>query len=214
MSSLAPPPGVPIDLGADPARELAREELSRPIYSDAQPSLLVRVLEWLQDGLNDLLRAVGGTSPGGGWGLLLLVVVLVVVVIVVRRRLGPAARSAAIRADVLGDTTRSADEHRRAAEGHSTAGRYDDAVRERMRALVRGLEERTVFEPRQGRTAGEAAREGGRVLPGVAGALADAARIFDETVYGGRPADAAADARMRAVDDEVRVTRMVTAGAP
>lgn len=208
----APPPGVPIDLGADPARELAREELARPIYEQAQPSPLLRLIRWLQDGLDDLLRAADRVSPGGSWGLLLILVVLVVVAVVVRRRFGPAARSAALRTGVLGDTVRSADEHRRAADAHTAAGRYDDAVRERMRALVRGLEERTVFEPRQGRTAGEAAREGGRTLPAVAGALADAARIFDETVYGGRTADAAADVRMRAVDDEVRATRVVPAG--
>jgi hypothetical protein len=208
---VTPPPGLPIDLGADPARELARQELARAVYEQAQPPLLLRLLTWLQDGLDDLLRAADRVSPGGSWGLLVLLVALVVVVVVVRRRIGPAARSATLRAPVFGDAVRSAAEHRRTADEHTAAGRHDDAVRERMRAVVRGLEERTIIEPRRGRTAGEAAREGGRVLPAVAASLAEAARIFDETVYGGRPADAAADARLRAVDDEVRATRVVGA---
>ncbi len=208
---MTPPPGLPIDLGADAARELARAELARPVYEQARPPLLLRLLIWLQDGLEALLRAADRVSPGGSWGLLVVLVLLVVVVVIVRRRFGPTARSAALRAPVFGDVVRSAEEHRRAADEHTAAGRHDEAVRERMRALVRSLEERTVLEPRRGRTAGEAAREGGRILPPVADALRDAARIFDETVYGGRPADADADARLRAVDDDVRATRVVGA---
>ncbi|PVZ11682.1 DUF4129 domain-containing protein [Actinomycetospora cinnamomea] len=206
----APSPGtVPIDLGADPARELAREELARQVYRDARPDPLLSGLQWLARRLDDLLRAASGISPGGGWGLVVLLVLLVAVVLVVRRRFGPTLRTASAPGAVLGSSELSADEHRRRADTHAGAGRHDDAVRERMRAIVRALEERTVLEPRRGRTAGDAAREGGRALPGAAGALAEAAHLFDETVYGGRPADAAADARMRAADATVAATRLV-----
>jgi hypothetical protein len=205
------PASVPVDLGADPARELAREELSRQVYRDAAPDPVQAALQWLARRLDDLLRAASAVSPGGGWGLLVLVVLVVVVVLIVRRRFGPAARTAALPGAVLGGTDRTADEHRRLADGHAAAGRYDDAVRERMRAIVRSLEERTILEPRRGRTAGDAAREGGRVLPTAAGALREAARTFDETVYGGRPADPEADARLRAADAEVTATRAVPA---
>jgi hypothetical protein len=206
-----PPGGVPIDLGADPARELARDELARQVYRDAQPDPLLAGLQWLARRLDDLLRAASGISPGGGWGLLVLVVLLVVVVLVVRRRFGPTLRTASVPGGVLGSSELTAAEHRRRADAHAAAGRYDDAVRERMRAIVRALEERTVLEPRRGRTAGDAAREGGRALPGAATALAEAAHLFDETVYGGRPADADADGRMRAADDAVAATRLVAA---
>lgn len=206
----APGPGaVPIDIGADPARELAREELARRAYQEAAPDPVTAALQWLARRLDELLRAASAVSPGGGWGLLVLVVVLVVVVVLVRRRFGRVARAAAAPGAVLGDTERTAAEHRRLADRHAAAGAYDDAVRERMRAIVRALEERTILEPRQGRTAGDAAREGGRVLPAAAGELREAARRFDETVYGGRPADADTDARLRAVDAAVAATRAV-----
>ncbi|MEJ2887490.1 DUF4129 domain-containing protein [Actinomycetospora aeridis] len=204
------PVAVPIDIGADPARDLAREELSGRVYQEAAPDLLQMALRWIVRRLEDLLRAASGVSPGGGWGLLVLLVLLVVVVVVVRRRFGRLARTAAAPGAVLGGTDRTADEHRRLADGHAAAGRYDDAVRERMRAIVRSLEERTILEARQGRTAGDAAREGGRALPPVAEALLEAARRFDETVYGGRAADAAADARLREIDAAVAGTRAVT----
>ncbi|MFC5141692.1 DUF4129 domain-containing protein [Actinomycetospora rhizophila] len=205
------PAAVPIDIGADPARELAREELSGRIYQEAAPDPVQEVLRWIARRLEDLLRAASGISPGGGWGLLVLLVLLVVVIVVVRRRFGPIARTAAAPGAVLGDTERTADEHRRLADGHARAGAFDDAVRERMRAIVRSLEERTILEPRRGRTAGDAAREGGRALPAVADGLLEAARRFDETVYGGRRADADADARLRKIDAAVSATRAVGA---
>lgn len=205
-----PAPGaVPIDIGADPARELAREELSGRIYQEASPNLVQELLQWIARRLEDLLRAASGVAPGGGWGLLVLVVLLVVVVIVVRRRFGPLARTAAAPGAVLGGTERTAAEHRRLADSHAAGGFFDDAVRERMRAIVRSLEERTILEPRQGRTAGDAARAGGRALPAVADDLLEAARRFDETVYGGRTADAGTDARLREIDAAVAATRAV-----
>jgi hypothetical protein len=45
------------------------------------------------------------------------------------------------------------------------------------------------------------------VVPTAADAVADAARRFDETVYGGRTADAATAARVRTADDAVRGAR-------
>ncbi len=46
--------------------ELAREELSDGIYADAQPSLLVRAVEWLTEHLDEWLDSVRGV-PGGQW---------------------------------------------------------------------------------------------------------------------------------------------------
>ncbi|MEJ2859589.1 DUF4129 domain-containing protein [Actinomycetospora flava] len=208
----APAPGVvPIDIGADPARELAREELSGRVYQEAAPDPVQTILRWVAQRLEDVLRAASGIAPGGGWGLLVLLVLLLVVVVVVRRRFGRLARTAAAPGAVLGGTERTAAEHRRLADGHARAGAFDDAVRERMRAIVRSLEERTILEPRQGRTAGDAARAGGRALPAVADDLLEAARRFDETVYGGRAADAGTDARLREIDTAVSATRAVGA---
>ena len=80
------PGAVPIDIGADPARELAREELSGRIYQEAAPDPVQEFLRWIARRLEDLLRAASGISPGGGWGLLVLLLLLIVVIVVVRRR--------------------------------------------------------------------------------------------------------------------------------
>lgn len=203
------PIDIPIDVDADPARELARRELSRSVYADAQPSLLQRAISWIGDRVDDLLQAVGDVSPGGTGGVVVLLLVVVLVVVAVRWRLGRTRRAAVRHATGLDVVVRTADEHRRVADEAVAGGRFDEAVRERMRALVRGLEERALLDVRPGRTAGEAANEIAAVLPPVAEGVREAARRFDETVYGGRPADAAAADRMRAVDDEVRRTRPV-----
>ena len=102
----------------------------------------------------------------------------------------------------------SAAEHRRRAAEFTAAGRLAEAIRERLRAIVRELEERAVLEPRLGRTADEVAAEAGAVLPDVAADLQRAARIFDEVWYGRVPATEAMDADVEAVDRRVRAARL------
>lgn len=204
-------PVPPIDIDADPARELARRELARAVYAAEEPSVIQRIVDWIDDRVDDLLRAAEGVSPGGAWGVLVVVVVAVLVVALVRWRLGRFTRTASRAMPVLGAVVRTADEHRRLADDALAAGRFDEAVRETMRALVRGLEERAVLDPRPGRTAGEVAREVSVVLPPAGEAVAEAARVFDETIYGRRGADAATVGRIRTADETVRNTRAVPA---
>ncbi len=211
MPSAPPPPGVPVRIGADQARELAAQELAKPAYRAAEPGIVERVGQWLLARLADLVELLTGTRAGGAGGVLVVLLLIVVLVIVVRWRLGRAAGSARHRATALDPTGVTADDHRRRAAEHAAAGRHDDAVREWMRALVRGLEERDLLVARAGRTAGETAREVATSLPGAAAVVADAARRFDETVYGGRAADAEAVARVRAADEAARATRPVLA---
>lgn len=108
-----------------------------------------------------------------------------------------AARSAAALFD---EGPRSAADHRMAAEAHAAAGRWNEAVQERMRAVVRSLEERTLLDPRPGRTADEAAAEAARSLPAHADGLRAAARTFDDVTYGGRTAGPDTYARLRTLD--------------
>jgi hypothetical protein len=209
-----PPPtphGVPVTVTADQARELAAQELGKPAYRAAEPGIVDRAGQWLLARLTDLVELLTSTRAGGAGGVLVVVAVVVVGVLVVRWRLGRAAGTARVGAAALDPTGTSAADHRRRAAEHEAAGRHDDAVREWMRALVRGLEERDLLVARAGRTAGEAAREAGTALPAAAAAITDAARCFDETVYGGRPADADAVARVRAAEETVRATHPVAA---
>ena len=211
VAALDPPPGVPVTVGADEARQLAVRELAKPAYRAAEPGIVDRAGQWLLARLDDLLTLLTSGRAGGAGGMLVILAVLVVGVLVVRWRLGRGARRARVGTALLESTGVSADDHRRRAAEHEAAGRHDDAVREWMRALVRGLEERDLLVPRVGRTAGEAAREVATTLPGAAPAVAEAARRFDETVYGGRAADADAVGRVRAAEETARATRPVPA---
>lgn len=102
-------------------------------------------------------------------------------------RLRPRSSGAAAPLFEGGRELRAAD-HRRRADEAASAGRWAEAVRERLRALVRELEARGVLDPRPGRTADEVASEAGAAVPDVAPDLRAAVRVFDEVWYGGREA--------------------------
>ncbi|MEU2036329.1 DUF4129 domain-containing protein [Nocardia amamiensis] len=83
----------------------------------------------------------------------------------------------------------SAADHRAAAESAAQRRDFDSALRERFRAVLRGLEQHGVLEVRRSRTARETADDVTTALPlEVATELQPAARSFDEVVYGGRRA--------------------------
>ena len=200
------PLDVPVRLGRDEAQRLARVELAKPIYTGSGEPWTQRLLRWLVDRITSLLDAVGGSSPLGWFGLLGIAALVVIVVVVVRRRTGRLSRERSA-ASLFGGADRSAAGFRAEAERYASAGAWGEAVRARLRAVVRDLEERGLVDARPGRTADEIARDAGRALPAVAGQLHAGARLFDDVWYGGRPADPAAYARLVALDDAVAAAR-------
>jgi len=195
----------PVTPDGPTAQKWAADELANPVYHRSE-NLLVRLLRWLQhlfEGLPSL-----GVSPG--FAALIVVGVLAVVVVVALWVAGPVRRSraAARERPVLGhDDRRTAARLRTAADAAAAGGDWSLAVAERFRAVVRDLEERAVLDERPGRTALEVSASAGRVLPGAASALDDGALLFDDVVYGERPAGPADDAAMRAVDQVTRGAR-------
>ncbi|GAA2091578.1 DUF4129 domain-containing protein [Streptomyces albiaxialis] len=188
-----------------PAREDAERELSKPRYHENDPNLLQRIIEWVWDRISSLLDAASGATPGGPTGLIAVIAVLVLLALALRLRLGK------LRAQPTSDTSalfdnrpRTAADHRASSEAHASEARWSEAVQERMRALVRSLEERALLDPRPGRTADEAADEAGLALPEHADALQAAAHSFDEVTYADRPADEAAYLRLRDLDTALR----------
>lgn len=203
-------PLLAVELSREAARDAARDELARRPYQEAQPPLLVRWLGRVLAELLDLLARAAGSAPGGRPGLLLLLAVVAVVVAVVLRRVAP-RRAGRDRALFDGERTVTAADHRLRAESAAAAGRYADAVRERLRAVVRELEARGVLDPRAGRTADEVAREAGAAVPATADDLRRAALVFDEVWYGGRPATAESYAVLVEVDRRVSAARLAVA---
>lgn len=200
---------VPVEIGGAEAREAAQEELSRAIYHQDDPSLLERAVRWVAEELFDLLFRAGDVAPGGYTGLVVIGLLVTVAAVVIRLRIGPTARAARGDDPLFDDRPVSSSNHRRAADEHAARGAWAEAVRERLRAVIRGLEERDLLETRPGRTADEAADEAGQVLPGCADELREAARTFDEVWYGGLAATPEMDARLRSVDLQVTGARPV-----
>lgn len=195
-------------LSREQARDAAAQELSRRPYVDAQPPLLLRVVGRVLREIGALLERAADATPGGPLGLLLLVVLIGLLVAVLLVKVRPQRGAAG--GPSLFDAGRplSADDHRARAEAAAGSGRYADAVRERLRAVVRELEARGVLDPRPGRTADEVAREAGAAVPEVAADLSRAARLFDEVWYGGRPADATGYAVLVEVDHRLTSRRL------
>jgi hypothetical protein len=198
-------------IGRDEAREMARRELEKPIYHRDRPSWLERVLDEVGDWLRDLFsRSADPTAHGNDGGWVSLVVILLVaaaaIALVVWLMWGRGnVRSR--REALLEEKPTTAKDHRAAAEEFAAAGDWPHAIRERLRAIARDLEERAVLAPEPGRTADELAAEAGEALPELADHLRGGVRIFDDVWYGDRPGSAEEYARMKALDDRVRATR-------
>ncbi|AGK77557.1 DUF4129 domain-containing protein [Streptomyces microflavus] len=205
---------IPVDTPRVPAREAAESELSKPMYHENDPNFLQRGLNHVWDWVAGVFDAAAGAAPGGPAGLVVLVLVVIGLAVALWWRLGTPQRSSRT-ADALfeNDGPRSAAQHRAAADAHAAALRWTEAVQERMRAIVRSLEERALLDPRPGRTADEAAAEAGRALPDHATRLRSAARDFDDVTYGGRTAGQPTYLALRALDTELDEAKPVLPGA-
>jgi hypothetical protein len=93
---------------------------------------------------------------------------------------------------------RPAEVYHSLADRYAAEGRWAEAVRERLRAIVRELVEREVIEHVPGWTVTELARAAAGARPELGPALDGATAVFSGIWYAQRPATADDDARMRA----------------
>ena len=205
---------VPVEPDAEQARSWLQAELADPLYHQS-PSLLDRLIAWIQEQLAALGPAIAGIDPlvaalvVGGVILVVVVVALLVTGPVRRARLGQRTSH-----QVLVDELRSAAELRAAADAAAADGRYHDAILDGFRAILRSLEERTVLDPLPGRTAHEAAEASAVRLPSCAEDLRSAARLFDDVAYGDLEASADSYRWLTDVDRRVAETRPTSPAAP
>jgi Domain of unknown function (DUF4129) len=195
---------LPVTIPRTPAREAAERELSKPVYHQNDPNVIQRAIDWFWHQADRLLADAAGATPGGWVGLLVIAAAVVLAFVALRVRLGRIRTPGGTKDTLFDDRPRTAAEHRTASEKHAAQGRWDDAVRERMRAIVRGLEERALLDPRPGRTADEAATEAARALPDHAARLRSAARAFDDVCYGGRHATEGTYHDLRTLDADLQ----------
>ncbi|WP_432572814.1 DUF4129 domain-containing protein [Kineococcus sp. SYSU DK005] len=197
--------GVPVQPDRAGARRLLAEELAGREYRQDRGSWLVRAWDWLLEKLQAVQVPAVGSGPTAVLVVVLLLLAVVAVVLLVAGPLRRSGRAPAEEVFEAGPEPSSA--HVRRADEAAAAGRWDEAVTERFRALVRSLEERALLDRRPGRTAHEAAVEAAAVLPGCADGLARAARAFEDVRYGGRRASAVTDDAVRRVLVDVAAAR-------
>lgn len=195
------PRDAPVDLTRQQAQRLAQLELSDPAYRAGQPGLIERAIRWLVEWVQEVADRASAVAPGGWIGILGLVVVVVVVALFVRWRIGPVSRTDAMTFTI--DPGTSAARYRAQADELATAGRWDEAISQRMRALVRRCQERGLIDAHPGWTADEVAEAVGRRAPAALGPLELAARTFDEVRYGGRPGSPAGYRAVAEADEAV-----------
>lgn len=174
-----------IDIDSDAAHDAAQRELAKPIYP--KPSLTERLLDWLTDLLYRLL-AEGASVPGGWFTIMVLLILLSAALMIAVRIARRTMRTGRGRDQALfGAHGLSAGEHRVAAERCAAGGDWAAAIRHRLRAVARQLEETGVLAAVPGRTATELARNAGAALPDLRDELDGAATAFNDVTYGDRP---------------------------
>lgn len=193
----------PVTVPRDPAREAARRELSKGMYHENDPSWFQQALDTFWEWVGELFGAASTAAPGGTLGLVVVIAAVIAVLGALWWRLGTPRRQPTSAPALFDDRPRSAAEHRAAAEAHAAQGHWNQAVQERMRAVVRALEERALLDLRPGRTADEAAAEAGRALPAHTARLRTAARAFDDVAYGGRAATEQSYRRLAELDRDL-----------
>lgn len=197
-----------IEIDRDAAHEAAQRELAKPIYPG--PSLTERIAEWLDDLLNRIVME--GSQIPGGWFtltvLLLLVLAAVVVAVRIARRAMRTSRGGD--APLFGGAELSAAEHRASAEQYAAGGNWAAAIRHRLRAVARQLEESAVLAPVPGRTATELARDAGEAIPHLRAEMLRATEAFNDVTYGERPGTEAGYRMVAELDDHIRTRAPAT----
>ncbi|MGO1192770.1 MAG: DUF4129 domain-containing protein [Nesterenkonia sp.] len=187
----------------DEARRLLEEELSGTEYqrqfSGPVREAIDRFLQWLQEGALNL--GVVDIPAGPLVVLFLLAAAITVVLLVVRPRL---QRSAAADRGVDIERGITAAELRARADRSAEAGNYDDAARDRFRALVRAAEERSLLRSSTGRTATEITEQLAIRFGEHGERLRAAADLFNLSRYGRQRLSVQQYEQLRALDATLR----------
>jgi len=207
---------LPLDVPVDPAPPEATrwllDELGRPEYQQAKPTLVDIIGQALAEWFDALFSGEGGAPPLLAIALALVVVAAIVVLGAVfggRVRLD---RRAAAHLELFGAAdARSARELRAAAAAAARRADWATATAEAYRAIAREAAEREAVVVVPGLTARGFAARAAAAFPGEAEALATAATAFDEVRYLGSPGSEAAYRELAALDARIAAARPVGA---
>jgi hypothetical protein len=182
------PPAPPLTPTVDGAREQLQNELSKPPYQAARPTLFDdlwnAIVKWF-DSLASPGTGVGGLS---GPALILIIVGIVIlaalVVGFILFGLPRLNRQSVASGSLFGEEDeRDSAALRRAADAAAASGDYSSAIEEAYRAIARGLEERGVVSTFPGTTAHGFSALAAVPFPSAGAALESAADLFDGVRY-------------------------------
>jgi hypothetical protein len=191
-----------IHIDRDAAHQAAQDELNKPIYSKGSAGQQLN--EWLNEMLYRLIQQTAAI-PGGWFTAMVLLVLLVIAaaaaVQIVRRTMRD-KHGGDYQLFEAGQLT--AEQHRATAESYAVEGNWAAAIRHRLRAVARQLEETGTLNPAPGRTANELARDASGALPHLAGELSRAATAFNDVTYGEQPGTDGSYRMIADLDDHLR----------
>lgn len=191
-----------IDVDRDAAHQAAQQELNKPIYSKGSAGQQFN--EWINELLYRLLQKTAHL-PGGWLTTTVLLVLLAAAVAVAVHTVRRTMRTKRGGDQQLFEAAQlTAAQHRASAEGYAVEGNWSAAIRHRLRAVARQLEETGILNPAPGRTANELARDAAAAFPRLAGELSQAATAFNDVTYGDRPGTEASYRMITDLDDHVR----------
>jgi hypothetical protein len=202
---------VSVEIDRDAAHDAAQNELSKPIYPKG--SLTDRLEDWLSQLIYKLI--VEASSVPGGWFTLTVILLLVAVaaVVAVRIAMRTIRTNRGRDSALFGTNELTSAEHRATAEQLAAQGNWSAAIRHRLRAVARHLEETGVLNPAPGRTATELARDAGAATPGLTDELRRAAETFNDVTYGERPGTESGYRLIADLDDHLRFSTPAAADA-
>ncbi len=199
---------VPVDPTPPEAQEWIVNELSKPAYQAAQPTLFDRISKAIGDWLASLTTGDVQGPPGLGLGLIVLLIAAAIVVAILIFGLPRLNRRSAVSGSLFGeDDARDAATMRADAAAAAARGDHTTAVAEQFRAIARGLAERLLVTVTPGTTASGFASRAGDAFPAERGRLTTAAVVFDGVRYLGREGTADEYRDLVALDESLRAAK-------
>lgn len=195
----------PLDPSGDEARSWLRRELLHPEYH--QQNVVEQVITWLQRQVDRGVEAASKAPPLSTFAAMLVFLLLVGGLAWLLSRARRTARQAATAGPVLTDETVTADQLRRRADAALAEGRHAAALVDGFRALAVRQVERGRLDDLPGATAHEVADALATAYPEQRQRVGGSAALFDQVLYGDRPATREQATGVLALDDELAARR-------
>ncbi|EAR24792.1 integral membrane protein [marine actinobacterium PHSC20C1] len=205
---------VPVNPDSDQATDWLINELSKPSYQAAKPTLFDRISKAFSDWLGSL--TIGGSNAIPTVALVILIALIVIAIIAAIIVYGLPRLNRKSRSDdiLFGESDRrTAAQLREAAEKAAARDDYESAIADMFRAIARGLSERTLITMTPGTTAHGFALRAGHALPECAAEFATSADTFDLVRYMRKPASREQYEELRSLELRVRAARPILAEA-